>query len=233
MSAREFELEALSCDNHLLAVHKPAGLPSVPDESGDPSLLDEARAWVQARFEKPGRAYLGVVQRLDRPVSGVVLFARTSKAAARLTDAFRERRIEKRYLAVVEGRPRGGEEGRVEQWLLKIPRLRRVRAFAQERKGALLAQTTWRLLASVGSGPGERSLVELRPQSGRPHQLRVALSSLDAPILGDLKYGASSPLEDRSIALHAASLGLEHPVRRVPVEFTCSPPAREWWELAR
>ena len=102
------DLAVLYADNHLLAVAKPAGLPAVPDESGDESLLDRARAWVEREYAKPGRAWLGVVHRIDRPVSGVVLFARTSKAAARLSEAFRGRAVQKRYLAVTGRPPRGG-----------------------------------------------------------------------------------------------------------------------------
>ena len=219
------ELRVLECDNHVLVVDKPACEPVVADESGDPSLHERARGWVEQEFDKPGRAFLGVVHRLDRPVSGVVLFARTSKAAARLTDAFRERRVEKRYLALVEGLPQSGPRGVLEQWLRKDPRTRTVRVTHPEEEGSKRARTRYRLLEE-----SERcALLELRPETGRSHQLRVACASLGCPILGDLRYGASSALADRSVALHAASLELEHPVRREPRTWSAPPPATEWW----
>lgn len=221
-------LEVLACDNHVLGVVKPAGLPTVPDESGDPSLLDLARAWVEREFAKPGRAFLGVVHRLDRPVSGVVVLARTSKAAERLSAAFRGRAVEKRYLGVVARAPRE-DEGRVEQWLWKDRERNRVLVVPEGRPGALRAVTGWR----VAARGGDRALLELVPETGRPHQLRVAAASLGAPLLGDLKYGADAPLPDASIALHASELVLPHPVREEPVSLAAPPPAREWWELAR
>ena len=215
-------------DNHLLAVEKPACLPVVPDESGDESLFDRAREWVEVEYQKPGRAFLGVVHRLDRPVSGVVLFARTSKAASRLTDQFRERTVEKTYLAVCEGRM-AHEVGRMEQWLVKDRGTNRVRAGHDTDEGAKRALTRWKVLASEGN----RHLVELVPETGRSHQLRVALSSLGAPILGDLKYGARDALADRSIALHARSLAVDHPTLRDRRVLASEVPAGDWWRLAR
>ena len=161
-------LEVLLVDNHLLAVVKPASVPVVPDASGDESLLDRARAWVRREFEKPGEAFLGVVHRLDRPVSGLVLVARTSKAAARLSQQFRDHAVRKLYLAVSEGEVRGTAGG-VEQWLLKDHDSNRVRVPPGPCEGARLARTDWRVLA-VRS---HRTLLELEPHTGRPHQLRL------------------------------------------------------------
>ena len=223
-------MKVLHSDNHVLVVAKPAGVPTVPDASGDPSLLDAARDWVRATFDKPGDAYLGVVHRLDRPVSGVLALARTSKAAARLTAAFREGRVEKVYLAVVAPPP-PGESGRVEQWLVKDRARNTTRAVPEGTEGARRAVSDWRVLARAsepGSGP-ERALVELVPATGRPHQLRVALASLGAPILGDLRYGATEPLPDRSIALHALRLTLPHPTRDETVRAELAPPHRPPW----
>lgn len=224
------ELRVLLADNHVLAVEKPAGLPTVPDASGDESLLERARAWVARVKAKPGPAFLGVVQRLDRPVSGVVLFARTSKAARRLTEAFRSRAVEKTYWGVGEGEPPTAE-GVLEQWLLKDREANRVRVLPGERPGARLARTRWRVLRVRGSGRGRRVLLELRPETGRPHQLRVAAAHLGCPLAGDLRYGASVPLSDRSIALHARELVLAHPTRGERLWITSEPPELAVWRF--
>lgn len=221
-------LEVLHADNHLLVVRKPAGLPVVPDKSGDESLLDRARAWVAHRYRKPGNVYLGVVHRLDRPVSGVCVFARTSKAARRLTTAFRDRRIEKVYLGVVARAPEP-ERAELEQWLLKNRRENRVCVVAPDTPGARPARTRWRLVQVATDR--RRFLVELVPVSGRPHQLRVLLASLGTPLYGDLKYGAPEALPDRSIALHALALSLPHPTRGEVVRFTTPPPELDVWRF--
>ena len=224
------ELTILHADNHLLAVAKPAGMPVVPDASGDESLLDRARAWVKHEKHKPGAVYLGVVHRIDRPVSGVVVFARTSKAAARLSAAFRSRAVEKVYWGVSAARP-AESAGVLEQWLRKDHERNVVQALAVERPGAQLARTTWRVLATVGEGARRRVLLELRPESGRAHQLRVAAASLGCPLLGDLKYGARAKLPDRSIALHARELDLPHPTRAERVHLECAPPELALWRF--
>ena len=221
-------LEVLFEDNHLLVVHKPACLPTVPDASGDESLLERAKAWIKERHAKPGDVFLGVVQRLDRPVSGVLVFARTSKAAARLSEILRERQAEKIYVAVGEGMARS-DSGELEQWLVKDERTNRVESFARERAGALHALTRWRVLARADN----RTLYEFAPATGRPHQLRLAAVALGTPLVGDLKYGASAPLADKSIALHARSLAFEHPVRGELVRFEASWPTLSIWDLAR
>ena len=221
-------LDVLHADNHVLAVAKPAGEPTVADASGDPCLLERARAWVREEYAKPGDVFLGVVHRLDRPVSGVVVFARTSKSAGRLTAAFRERAARKRYLAVTEGRPRE-PEGRLEQWLQKDRAANRVREVSPHGADARSAVTRWRVLAPTAGG----AVVLLEPETGRPHQLRVALASLGAPIAGDLKYGARAPLPDRSIALHAERLVVPHPTRPEPVDVRARLPGLDVWIPAR
>lgn len=230
------ELRVFDCDNHVLVVEKPACVPTVPDDSGDASLLDAARAWVEREYAKPGRAYLGVVHRLDRPVSGLVVFARTSKAAARLTEAFASREVEKVYRAVAEGWPEPSE-GIIEQWLVKDRERNRVRVVAPDAdaaggvEGARPARTRWRTLAREGGGGARRALLELEAHTGRPHQLRVALAWLRCPLRGDLKYGASEALPDRSIALHAARLAFEHPTRRERLVYESPPPDATWWRV--
>jgi 23S rRNA pseudouridine1911/1915/1917 synthase len=221
-------LEVLYSDNHLLAVAKPAGLPVVPDESGDESLLERAKAWVKQELSKPGEAFLGVVHRLDRPVSGVVLFARTSKAAARLSEQFRTGAARKLYWGAAARAPRE-REGELVQWLVKDAERNLVVDAGRETRDAKRAVTRWRV---AGEQAGLVHL-DLAPRTGRPHQLRIACASLGCPLLGDLKYGAERPLEDRSIALHAAELVVEHPTRREPVVLRAEAPERDWWAFRR
>lgn len=228
------DLEVLHADNHLLVVSKPAGLPVVPDESGDESLLDRGKEWIRVTHDKPGRVFLGVVHRLDRPVSGVVCFARTSKAASRLTAAFKSRQVDKLYWGVSDREPRA-EEGELSQWLVKDTARNVVRAVdegAAERLGAKEARTRWRILSRTSRKGGLRVLLELIPETGRSHQLRVAAASLGAPLLGDLKYGANTPLEDRSVALHARSLALAHPTRGERMTFVAESPSISCWDMA-
>lgn len=220
-------LEVLYDDNHLLVVVKPAGIPSVPDASGDESLFERAQSWVKARYAKPGAVFLGVVQRLDRPVSGVLAFARTSKAAARLTEQLRERTAHKLYWAVAEGAP-AADAGVCEEWLSKDERENRVTRVAPHTEGALLAHTRWRVLERADG----RTLYEFEPLTGRPHQLRSCARSLGTPLCGDLKYGARAPLPDASVALRAVALTLAHPTRAETLTFRAPAEAAGVWRFA-
>jgi 23S rRNA pseudouridine1911/1915/1917 synthase len=171
------------------------------------------------------------VQRLDRPVSGVLVFARTSKAAARLSRSLRERSAVKVYWAVGQGAPRD-DAGVVEQWLEKDETRNRVRVLRESVSGsppgsAKRAVTRWRVLAR---GPG-RTLFEFVPETGRPHQLRVAAASLGTPLLGDLKYGALEPLPDASVALHARELSIDHPTRPERLLLADRPPETPIWDF--
>ncbi|KAA3611728.1 MAG: RluA family pseudouridine synthase [Planctomycetota bacterium] len=217
-------LPVLYEDNHLLVVAKEAGVPVVPDASGDPSMLEMAKAWVKVRYQKPGEVFLGVVHRLDRPVSGVLLFARTSKAASRLTQQWRQGEVRKCYWGIVEGVP-GQTEGEVRHWLYKDRRKNIVEVVSAEREGAKLACTRWRLQQQKKA----RALLHLEPVTGRSHQLRLACRSLGTPLLGDLKYGAGEALKDRSLALHACALSLQHPTKGETMTFECPPPDKPWW----
>ncbi|MCB9905937.1 MAG: RluA family pseudouridine synthase [Planctomycetes bacterium] len=214
----------IHCDNHLLVVNKPACVPTVPDESGDESLLDRARRWVEEEFDKPGRAFLAVVHRLDRPVSGVLCFARTSKGADRVGAQFRARTARKQYFGVVVGEPRG-VGGVVEQELWKDRAKNRVEVARAPREGSRTARTEWRVLERRGG----LTLLALEPHTGRPHQLRVACRSLGTPLVGDLKYGAREALPDKSIALHARRLELVHPTTREGLVFEAPLPDTDVW----
>ena len=223
------DLEVLHADNHVLAVSKPAGVPVVPDASGDESLFDAARAWLERERAKPGAAWLGVVHRLDRPVSGVVIFACTSKAAARLSEQFRAKSVRKLYWGVGEDAPHA-RSGTLTQLLVKDERSNRVREARPGEVGARPATTEWKAIRTQGLGDSRRTLLELVPLTGRPHQLRAAAAAIGSPLVGDLKYGARAALPDRTIALHARRLEIEHPTLRTPLVLECPPPERPWWE---
>lgn len=212
-------MQLLHSDNHLLVVYKPGGLPVQADATGDPDLLTVAKAWVAQQFAKPGAVWLGLVHRLDRPARGVVVLARTSKAAARLSVQFRERSTEKTYRVVVHGQPQGPEL--LEHWLESDERGARTVQAGQGK----LARLTWRLLATRG----DLSLLEIDLETGRKHQIRCQLAAIGCPVLGDLRYGAKAPLPDRNIALLAARLTLDHPTTRERLTFDApEPPGWPW-----
>lgn len=217
-------LDVLYEDNHCIAVNKPARLLTAGDRTGDESLLDQVKQYLKERYEKPGNVFVGLVHRLDRPVSGVVLFARTSKAASRLSEQFREGTIEKTYQAIVEGQV-AEPEGECIDWLLKGERTNIVRSVPAETPAARLSRLRFRRLKRAGG----LTLVEITPETGRSHQIRVQLAARSHPIYGDQKYGSKHRLRG-AIALHAASLTFQHPTRREPVTISAPPPAT-WRKL--
>lgn len=219
------ELRVLHEDNHLLVVDKPAGLLVQGDRSGDATLLEVAATYLKEKYAKPGNVYVGLVHRLDRNVSGVVLLARTSKAAGRLSSQFRDKTVLKTYLAVVEGRP-PDRQGELKAWLAAQGDPRGVtRAENQPFAGARECLLRFEVVDSRGG----RSLVEVTPITGRRHQIRAQLALIGCPLLGDLKYGASRGLPEHRIALHAWKLAVRHPVGGQEMEFTADPPPDWPW----
>lgn len=217
------QLRVLYEDNHLLAVLKPAGLATMGLPPSEPTLLTLAREYVKERYHKPGNVYLGVVSRLDTPVTGVVLFARTSKAARRLNEQFRTRSVVKTYSGLVEGtvKPASGEWV---DWLLSDERHRRVRVVPSDRPGAKEARLIYRRLELLDGG--SLSLLEMEPQTGRKHQIRVQLAWRGYPIHGDRKYGSRRVFPE-GIALHARRIVVRHPVKDEPVILE-APVPRVW-----
>jgi 23S rRNA pseudouridine1911/1915/1917 synthase len=215
------ELDILYEDNHCLAVVKPAGSLSTHFQGKEETLDRAVKAYLKHKYHKPGNVFLGVVQRLDRPVSGVLLFARTSKAAARLAEQFRQCSIEKVYWAVVEGEVARGA-GSLEDWLKKDPTTRRVEIVEPQTRGARQALLHFQRRGQHGG----LTWLELRPQTGRTHQLRVQLAHHGHPIYADAKYGSIHTF-DRAIALHARSLTFLHPIRYEPITLTAEVP-RLW-----
>jgi 23S rRNA pseudouridine1911/1915/1917 synthase len=214
-------LDILYEDNHCLAIAKPAGFVSAHYQGKEETLDRTVKSYLRQKYQKPGNVFLGVVQRLDRPVSGVLLFARTSKAAARLAEQFREGTVEKVYWAVVDGDV-AKIAGTLEDWLRKDHTVGRVEIVEPRTPGARQALLHFQRKAQyVGL-----TWLEVRPQTGRTHQLRVQLAHHGYPIYGDAKYG-SVRLFDRAIALHARSLTFLHPVRYEPITLTADIP-RNW-----
>lgn len=214
-------------DNHLLVLSKPAGLLAVPDSTGDASLLDLAKAYIKKTKKKPGDVFLGVVHRIDRPVSGLVCFAKTSKAASRLSEQMRAHAIQKTYLALTKGMPLH-ENGIFEHMLRKDRTKNIVELFPAgvEEAGAKSARTIWRVIKKKN----DLCLLELTPETGRPHQLRSQCAYMGLSILGDVKYGAAAPLADGSIALHAFKLALCHPTKKELLIFEAPLPALAVWQ---
>ncbi len=210
-------------DNHLLAVDKPAGWPSAHADGSTDTCDQLAKEYLRAKYHKPGNVFLGVVHRLDRPVTGCLLFARTSKAAARLSEQFRGGAVDKEYWAVAEpdpGRPDWPDRGTVTDWLFHDDAARRVVVVPEGTDGAKAARTHFEVRAR------HNGLVwfTLRPQTGRKHQLRVQLASRGAAIYGDAKYGSRHAL-GHAIALHAKSLTVLHPTLTSPVSLAAPLPA--------
>jgi 23S rRNA pseudouridine1911/1915/1917 synthase len=219
-------IEILHEDNHCLAVNKPAGMLSQGDSTGDPSVVDVVGDYLKVAYAKPGNVFVGLVHRLDRPTSGVVLVARTSKGAARLSEQFRDGLVEKTYLAVAEG-AWPDDSGEWSDWLIKDERTNVVSTAGPTSTGAQRASLAYRVLDRSPN----RVTFELRPTTGRGHQLRVQLASRGLSIVGDRKYGANSRLialdGQPRIALHAQKLRFKHPTRPEHLTIEASLPA-DW-----
>ncbi len=213
-------LDILYEDNHCLALNKPAGWPTTHFDGKDETVDRLAKSYLKEKYQKPGNVFLGVVHRLDKPVSGSLLFARTSKAASRLSEQFREGMVEKQYWAVIEDHPKptdgcpwvANDSGSLEDWLKKDEPNTRVEVVPKDTPGAQFA----RLLFVVRGRHNGLTWLELRPHTGRKHQLRVQLSSRGCPIYGDVKYGSDHTF-GHAIALHARSLTFLHPTTQNPV----------------
>ena len=227
-------LDILLEDNHCLALNKPCGWPTTHFEGHEETVDRLAKTYLKEKYQKPGNVFLGVVHRLDKPVSGVLLFARTSKAAARLAEQFRNNAVEKTYWAVIDGDPsclaaRGVQQpelagasvlaGTLDDWLLHDDAKSRVEVVTPETPGAKHAVLHYEVRRRYGG----LSLLEVRPQTGRKHQLRVQFAARGLPIYGDRKYGSPHSFGD-GVALHARSLSFLHPTRQEPTTIIAEPP---------
>jgi len=218
--------EILYEDNHIIAVYKKTSDLAQGDKTGDAPLDIEVKKYIAEKYKKPGEVFLGVVHRLDRPVSGVMLFARTSKALSRLNEMFKTREVKKTYLAIVKERP-PEDEDTINHFLKKNEVQNKTYVYDTEVKGSKLASLTYRL-----KGRSEKYyLLEIELHSGRHHQIRAQLARIGCPIKGDLKYGYARSNEDGGISLFARSLDFIHPVKKEAIKITAHFPEGDIWSL--
>lgn len=222
-------LEILYEDNHLIAVNKTGSDLVQGDETGDEPLSEKVKEYIKEKYKKPGDVYLGVVHRLDRPVTGVVLFARTSKALTRMNKMFQDKEVKKTYWAVVKELPEE-EEATLRHFILKDSKKNKSYAFPKMRLGAKEAILSYRHVSSAA----KYHLLEVDLQTGRHHQIRCQLAKIGSPIRGDLKYGFDRSNANGGISLHARRISFLHPVKQEPVEIIAPVPKDDnlWKEFA-
>ena len=212
-------------DNHLIAVDKPHGMLSQGDVTGDQSIHEWTKEYIRKKYNKPGNVYLGLLHRLDRPVGGVILFAKTSKAATRMSEQFKKRKIQKIYRAIVVKAP-AKPHGKLEHYLGMVLGKNIARAYRKPGPDRKQATLDYQVMQQTKS----YTLLEIIPHSGRKHQIRVQLASMGCGIVGDVKYAETDFLPDKSIALRAYGLRFQHPVRKEErIEIISTTPNRAPW----
>ena len=216
------DLQILYEDNHLIAVNKGTSDLVQGDKTGDITLADKLKAYIKQKYNKPGDVFLGVVHRLDRPVSGVVVFARTSKALSRMNAIFKDRKVDKRYWALVKETPKK-ENGTLEHWLIRNERKNKSFAYNTEQNDSKKAVLHYKTLLKLTN----YTLLEIELETGRHHQIRCQLAKMGSPIKGDLKYGFNRSNPDGGISLHARSVEFEHPVQKIPIKIVANPPEKD------
>jgi len=223
--SNKLNLQVLFEDNHIIIVNKRAGDIVQGDKTGDTPLSDIVKNYIKDKYKKSGNVYLGVVHRLDRPTTGIVVFAKTSKALTRLNKLFAEKNIEKTYWAVVKNKPKK-ESDTLKHWLKKNPKNNKSTAFDKQTQGSKYAVLHYWLLKKLTN----YSLLEIDLETGRHHQIRSQLSKIGSPIKGDLKYGFDRSNKDASIHLHSRKLAFIHPVKKENIEITAPLPKDAVWE---
>ena len=218
-------LEVLYEDNHLIIVNKKSGDIAQGDKTGDTPLSDIVKSYIKEKFNKPGNVFLGVVHRLDRPTTGVIIFARTSKALERLNKMLRDKKINKTYWAVVKNKPAKTEDT-LTNYLKKNPKNNKSTAYKHEIEGSKRAVLHYKVLKSLDN----YHLLEVDLETGRHHQIRCQLSSIGSPIKGDLKYGFNRSNKDGSIHLHARRIEFIHPVSKEQISVIAPTPNDPVWK---
>jgi 23S rRNA pseudouridine1911/1915/1917 synthase len=221
-------LQILQEDNHIIVVNKRAGDIVQGDKTGDQPLNEIVKTYIKDKYNKPGNVYLGVVHRLDRPTTGIVLFSKTSKALPRLNKLFAEKKAKKTYWALVKNQP-PNEEGRLIHWLKKNPKNNKSTAYNKEVEGSKKAILNYKILKKLD----HFFLLEIDLETGRHHQIRCQLSKIGCPIKGDLKYGFARSNKDASISLHARRLEFTHPVKKEKIAITAPLPNDALWQACK
>ncbi len=221
------QLQVLFEDNHLIAVNKLPGEIVQSDKTGDLPLSEKIKSYLREKYKKPGDAFLGVAHRIDRPVSGAILFAKTSKSLARLNEIIRSREMKKTYWAVVKNKPQQSE-GKLVHYLERNERMNKSFAFSDEKENRQRAELEYRLFVSTEN----YHVLEINLITGRHHQIRCQLATIGCPIKGDLKYGAERSNKHGSIHLHARKIEFIHPVKLNPVVITAKTPNDPVWNAA-
>lgn len=212
-------------DNHIIAVNKAAGEIVQGDKTGDKTLCDAMKAFLKEKYAKPGNVFVGLPHRLDRPVSGIVVLAKTSKALERLNEMFRTGAVKKIYWAITKERP-AQPEAELECWIYRNEKMNKSFAYPKEVKGSKKAMLHYRHIAASQN----YNLIEVELKTGRHHQIRCQLASIGCPIKGDLKYGAKRSNPDGSISLHARYVEFIHPVSKELIQITAPLPADKLWQ---
>ncbi|MBS1634439.1 MAG: RNA pseudouridine synthase [Bacteroidetes bacterium] len=215
-------------DNHLIIINKKPSEIVQGDKTGDMPLSEKVKNYIKQRDQKPGNVFVGVCHRLDRPVSGIVIFAKTSKALSRMNELFRDKTIQKTYWAVVKNKP-AKPEAHLVHYMLKNEKTNTSKAFNEPKKDSLKAELSYKLIASISN----YHLLEVRLYTGRHHQIRAQLAAIGSPIKGDVKYGFDRTNATPSIHLHSYKAEFIHPVKKEKVTVTCNPPLNDtvWNEL--
>ncbi len=221
-------LKVLYEDNHIIAVEKEPNIPSQADKTEDLDMLTIIKKYLKEKYNKPGNVYLGLVHRLDRPVGGVMIFAKTSKSASRLSNQVREKIFKKKYLAVVDGKFEH-KEGTLEDYLYKDERNNMSKVVKPEKKNAKFAKLDYEVLAY--NEAKKLSLVKVNLHTGRHHQIRVQLANAGHSIFGDQKYGTRG--KGKQIALWAYELTIQHPISKKEITFKCLPESNGTWCILR
>lgn len=221
-------MEILYEDNHLIVVNKASGEITQGDKTGDTPLPEKLKAYLKEKYNKPGNVFLGVIHRLDRPTTGIVIFAKTSKALSRMNELFRKDEIKKTYWAIVQNPPKQNI-GSLKHYLWKNEKQNKSYAYANngEKKDAKLAILNYKLVATSDN----YSLLEVDLETGRHHQIRCQLSTIGCTIKGDLKYGAKRSNPDGSISLHARSISFIHPISKEQIQISAPTPDDKLWKV--
>ncbi|MBF26139.1 MAG: RNA pseudouridine synthase [Flavobacteriales bacterium] len=206
-------------DNHLIIVNKPNGIPVQGDKSGDKTLIDIVKSYIKKKYNKPGNVYLGLPHRIDRPTSGIVILSKTSKSLSKMTKIFREKKIVKKYWAIVKNKISVKNDVLI-HYLKKNRKLNKSFAINEEKKGYLMAKLRFQLVKKLNN----YYLYEINLMTGRHHQIRAQLSTIGSPIKGDIKYGFSRTNNDGSINLHSRIIEFIHPIKKSKIIITANPP---------